>query len=145
MRGFINPFARRPGLDASDLPVGEPSRSRCNRAARLPGARRQKASFIVARGPSQVSTRAGERGFHASVRAIPTLAGDRRPRYGKKRHFTVGRGPVPRHRSRYGKNVACSLTSVGPECLSPARLRRTLRAFRSLIVFARAARFLLRT
>ena len=29
----------------------------------------------------------------------PTLAGDRPPRYGKKRHVTVGRGPVPRHRS----------------------------------------------
>ena len=29
------------------------------------------------------------------------LAGDRPPRYEKKRHtLTVGRGPVPRHRSR---------------------------------------------
>ena len=32
----------------------------------------------------------------------PPLAGDRPPRYDKKRHtVTVGRGPVPRHRSRY--------------------------------------------
>ena len=28
------------------------------------------------------------------------IAGDRPPRYGKKRHFTVGRGPVPRQRPR---------------------------------------------
>ena len=37
-------------------------------------------------------------------------AGDRPPRYDKKRHpLTVGRGPVPRHRSRSGKNVSGSL------------------------------------
>ena len=31
----------------------------------------------------------------------PTIAGDRPPHYGeKKRHVTVGRGPVPRHRPR---------------------------------------------
>ena len=55
-----------------ELLVGEPSRARYNRAARLPGARRQKTPFIV------------------------------------------GRGPVPRHRSRYAKNVSGSLRSVGP-------------------------------
>ena len=37
------------------------------------------------------------------------LAGDRPPRYETKRPLSVGRGPVPRQRSHYGKNVSCSL------------------------------------
>ena len=38
------------------------------------------------------------------------IAGDRPPRYDKKTlPLHVGRGPVPRQRSRAGKNVSCSL------------------------------------
>ena len=37
-------------------------------------------------------------GFPRHRPCTPTRAGDRPPRYGKKRHCTVGRGPVPRHR-----------------------------------------------
>ena len=62
-------WVRRLGLGASGVPVGETSRSRCNRAARLPEARWQKALFIVGLGPSQVSTRAGERVSLAIARA----------------------------------------------------------------------------
>ena len=83
------------GLSPAIVPVGETSWSRCNRAARLPGPRRQKAPL---------PRRAWALGCHTRIRAgFPrhaALAGDRPPRYGKKRHVTVGRGPVPRHRSR---------------------------------------------
>ena len=84
----------------SVFPVGETSRSRCNRAARLPG-RRQKAPFIVGRGPSH-ATRASERVSLAIARAR-ALQRSRRtgPRATiKNAPLIVGRGPVPRHRSR---------------------------------------------
>ncbi len=84
--------------------VGETSRSRCNRAARLPGPRRQKVPL---------HRRAWALACHTRIRAgsprqractwNPTIAGDRPPRYEKKRHFTVGRGPVPRHAAVYRK------------------------------------------
>ena len=44
------------------------------------------------------------------------FAGDRPPRYGEKTPpFDVGRGPVPRHRPRYGKTSLVLFRSVGPE------------------------------
>ena len=48
-------------------------------------------------------------GFPRERPRNPTYAGDRPPHYDKKRHFTVGRGPVPRHASRSENNVSCSL------------------------------------
>ena len=44
-------YVKMRGFHISMRSVGETSRSRCNRAARPPGQRRQKAPFIVGRGP----------------------------------------------------------------------------------------------
>ena len=55
-------------------PVGETSRSRCNRAARLPGPRRQKPLFIVGLGPSD-AIRASERVSLAIVREFNDRGG----------------------------------------------------------------------
>ena len=110
-------------------PVGETSRSRCNREAESP--------FIVGRGPvprqrprnptiartgprttiknatpspclaqsndrydKNVPLTVGRGPVPRHASRNPAIAGDRPPRYGKKRPFTVGRGPVPRHASR---------------------------------------------
>ena len=59
--------ALRPSLGASGVPVGETSRSRCNRTA--PGAAAVENPFIVGLGPSD-ATRASERVSLAIVRAI---------------------------------------------------------------------------
>ena len=48
---YINAFPVGETSWARQTPVGETSRSRCNRATRLPRLRRQKVPFIVGRGP----------------------------------------------------------------------------------------------
>ena len=78
----------RETLNDSVFPVGETSWSRCNRW--------QKAPFIVGLGPSH-ATRACERVSLAIVRALQRSRGTGPRATGKKRHFPVGRGPVPRH------------------------------------------------
>ena len=71
--------------------------------------------------------------------------------------FTVGRGPVPRHRSgtptiagdrppRYGEKTSFVLFRSVRTCMSIAvETRRALRSFRSLIVFEMRRVFLLRS
>ena len=56
----------------------------------------------------------------------PTLAGDRPPRYEKKRHpFTVGRGPVPRHRSGVRTPHPCRSRSPDPDLFVIRRSQTT--------------------
>ena len=57
----------------------------------------------------------------------PTIAGDRPPRYGKKRHtLTVGRGPVPRQRPRAPGPVSQDRLKLWhlPSDLDPFVIRR---------------------
>ena len=53
----------------------------------------------------------GKTARHRRARACPSPVFALRG----KRHVTVGRGPVPRQCSRYGKNVSGSLQAVGPK------------------------------
>ena len=54
-----------------------------------------------------------------------TFAGDRPPRYGKKRHpRTVGRGPVPRHASRHPTIAGDRPPRYGEKTASPHRRAR---------------------
>ena len=131
-----------------DRPVGETSRSRCNRAARLPGPRRQKAP-LPRRAWALGCTRASERVSLAMQRSrgtgpratkkitpsfprravgkpvprhrsrIPALAGACPPRYGEKTAcVTVGRGPVPRH-ARSNETRGTGPRATGKNGISP--------------------------
>ena len=74
------------------------------------------------------------------------VAGDRPPRYGKKRHVTVGRGPVPRQAAiagdrppRYGKKRHVTV-GLGPSHATRAGERVSLAIVRatektSLVLF----------
>ena len=135
-------FSRRSSIgETSDLdtPVGEASRSRCNRAARLPGQRRQKALFIVGRWENLslaiVRARAIQRArgtgprttkkrlsflFRSYGPKTPPLAagqrGDRPPHYGIEPPNRRARAcPSPKEYSLRGRESCKSYHLVNPD------------------------------
>ena len=116
------------GTAFRDLLVGETSWSRCNRAVRLPGQRRQKASLHRrARALAGFHTRR-RTGVprHRVCTRNPTRAGDRPPRYEKitpSFHRRAVGKPVPRHRSLARP---CKSSSPDPEPFVIRRAQTTV-------------------
>ena len=126
------------------FPVGEPSRSRCNRA----GQRRQKASLHRRARACPSPSFALRKNVSCSLQVLKHLkrhrltmanAGDRPPRYDEKTpSLHVGRGPVPRHRFADRPHHLCRSRSPDPELFVIRRSQTTERGERkktSLVLF----------